>query len=102
MFEHLGHIPEVNTQKDMRDFKVYLSLLFFAILILIVSWTANQGPITSAFGNQLINIELSANHLDQMVAADMPRLSVFDFFIKTEVEDIKLEYKGKPAGKITV
>ncbi len=90
MFEHLGHIPEPSSKKDVRDFKVYLSLLFFAILTFIVSWAANQGPITSAYNSRLLDVSISANQLNQQVVADMPRLSVFDFFIKTELENIQL------------
>ena len=91
MFEHLGHIPELNSKKDVRDFKVYFSLLFFAVLTFVVSWIANQGPVTSAYSGQLLNVSISANYLDQQVAADMPRTSVFDFFIKTEVDNVKLD-----------
>lgn len=91
MFEHLGHIPDINTQKDIRDFKVYLSLLFFAILIFVVSWTANQGPVSSAYGSKMLNIDISVNNVDQQVVADMPRVSVFDFFIKTEDKNIKID-----------
>ena len=91
MFEHLGHTTEVNSKKDVRDFKVYLSLLFFAILIFIVSWTANQGPISSAYGNKSLDIDVSVNYINQRVVADMPRVSVFDFFIKTENENVKID-----------
>ena len=64
--------------------------MFFAILTFIVSWAANQGPITSAYNSRLLDVSISANQLNQQVVADMPRLSVFDFFIKTELENIQL------------
>ncbi|MFA6466867.1 MAG: hypothetical protein WCV71_03340 [Patescibacteria group bacterium] len=81
MFEHLGPVPEVRMSKKETNYKLYLSLLFFSVVVFVFSMGVSRGPSSKAEESATLSAQVFVDSSDKKIVSTAKNFSVFDFVI---------------------
>ena len=84
MFEHLGPAPEVGMYRPGPKYKLYLSLLFLAILGFIFSAAISRGPSSRAMEPEILSSEVLVDSSDKKIVSSAKNFPIFDFVVEVD------------------
>ena len=90
MFEHLGPTPEVSISKKPTNYKMYLSLLSFAVVVFIFSSAIGQGQHSRALEPETLSAKVLVDSSDKKIVNTTKNFPIFSFAIDIDNSDTSL------------
>lgn len=91
MFEHLGYSPETRVRQTKARWSIYAGFFLVAFAFLVVSLTMSRGSKTIAEEASVLTAKVLVNNQPQVVVAQSPTLSLFDFVVVTDEPGVALQ-----------
>ncbi|MBT4210208.1 MAG: hypothetical protein HOE19_04855 [Candidatus Komeilibacteria bacterium] len=90
MFEHLGPTPEVSINKPPTNYKLYLSLLSFAVVVFIFASAVGQGAHSKALEPATLSAKVLVDSSDKKIVTTAKNFPIFSFTIDIDKPNTSL------------